>query len=260
MTPTLDVAHSRSGATSQTTVIIIAIAVVGVIMLIGCGAVGLALFLPAVQQAKTAAEITQSKNNLRMQGIALHDYMESHRGFPSNTVFNADGTPTRSWVTELLPYLDQAHLYDQVDQSIAWNNPGNRHIFAQPLEDMTNPLVSETPTTNASGYAEAHYAGNTHMFNGPVAYDLRDIRDGTSNTMLAGEVSGNFAAWGDPGNLRDPIAGLGSGPNQFGPVAGTPGVQILFADGSVQSFSQSVSSDVLEAIAKPDDGLMPSGF
>ena len=39
---------------------------------------------------------------------------------------------------------------------------------------------------------------------------LRDITDGTSNTMMAGEVAVGFKPWGDPSNVRDPAAGDGA--------------------------------------------------
>ncbi len=81
-------------------------------------AILIALLLPAVQQAREAARRSTCKNNLKQIGLALHNYHETHRVFPpsvaspgasssSGIITNATG-----WIM-LLPYLDQATLYQQ---------------------------------------------------------------------------------------------------------------------------------------------------
>ena len=74
-----------------------------------------------------------------------------------------------------------------------------------------------------------------------------------SNTILAGEVSGGFMAWGDPDNRRDPANGMGTGPDQFGEACpGARGVQMLLADGSVRFISENIDPQTLKALASPD--------
>ena len=78
------------------------------------------------------------------------------------------------------------------------------------------------------------------------------MTDGTSNTILAGEVSGGFMAWGDPENRRDPGNGFGTAPNQFGGPEAQRGVQMLLADGSVRFISENINPQTLKALASPD--------
>ena len=86
-------------------------------------AVLIALLLPAVQQAREAARRSQCKNNLKQIGLALHNYHETYTLFPygtANTSSNSGDAPPApvpilnhtGWLM-LLPYLDQAPLYNQ---------------------------------------------------------------------------------------------------------------------------------------------------
>ncbi len=81
-------------------------------------AVLVALLLPAVQQAREAARRTQSKNNLKQMGLAMHNYHDTFNNFPEGTVPSDTLEPHErlSWMYKILPYLDQAPLYNLMSQ------------------------------------------------------------------------------------------------------------------------------------------------
>lgn len=86
-------------------------------------AVLIALLLPAVQQAREAARRTQCKNNLKQLGLALHNYHDTFKVFPFSTlqpswVGSGQIKNTRGFCM-LLPYFDQAPLYNSIDFNIA---------------------------------------------------------------------------------------------------------------------------------------------
>ena len=79
-------------------------------------AILIALLLPAVQQAREAARRTECKNNLHQLGLALHNYHDAHKVFPYAASYNAIGSK-HTWVEFVLPYIDQAPLYNQINFS-----------------------------------------------------------------------------------------------------------------------------------------------
>ncbi|MBT5017958.1 MAG: DUF1559 domain-containing protein, partial [Planctomicrobium sp.] len=87
-------------------------------------AILIALLLPAVQQAREAARRTQCKNNLKQLGLALHNYHDTHGIFPNSMdSYFPGGVPSRSnprnhsWMVMILPFIDQAPLYQSIDFS-----------------------------------------------------------------------------------------------------------------------------------------------
>lgn len=179
-------------------------------------AVLIALLLPAVQQAREAARRTQCKNNLKNIGLALHNYHDSSNVFPY-----AWGSNEELWSAMILPQLDQSGLYN----TLQWVYPGGSQpvnmaacaqvmtVFrcpsmAQPVHENYNGIVGRVPasyrvvadslassddaSTRPAGYNTAVYLSLEQVPLNGIMYGcsrtgIRDVIDGTSNTLMVGE-------------------------------------------------------------------------
>ncbi len=187
-------------------------------------AILIALLLPAVQQAREAARRSQCKNNMKQIGLALHNYHDVFTSFPIGA-----GSKT-IWQWRLLPYVDQApaynatnwngQFYSHVDPCYANNalfidlvvptyicpsSPfGNEALEAHlthhdcgMAQDYVG-ITGATPdpggrvkhcTERVMGWSAGYYCDNGML----IAYRvtrMRDCTDGTSNTMIVAEQSG----------------------------------------------------------------------
>ncbi|WP_417387960.1 DUF1559 domain-containing protein [Gimesia sp.] len=199
----------------------------------------------------TISKRSMSKNNLKQIGLALYGYHEVTHVLPSGGFFNGAGEPQHGWVAQLLPYLDQQALYQTIDFHEPWSADINREPYQTKLPFLLNPGIRRLE--QHTGYQPADYAANNQIFNVNTSMKLRDIKDGTSDTILAGEVSTGIKAWGDPTNFRDPQLGINASPNGFGsPFPG--GAHILLGDGSVRFITDNIDPQILKALSTPNGG------
>lgn len=239
----------------------------------GVGSVGTigvmtALLLPAVQQARTAARRTQSANNLKQLMLAMHNHHDVYRHFPAGTIeASADDPDDRlSWLVSLLPFLEQAALFEQIDRESRWNSDANAEWTGFNITMFLNPAEPDGPA------GRTHYVGMAGI--GPDAANLpvndpkagvfgynrttrlRDITDGTSNTIAITEASADFGPWAKGG--RSTIRGLTKEPYINGPDGiGSRfpgGMNAALSDGSVRFLSENIDPDVLKALITINGG------
>ncbi|MCA9114388.1 MAG: DUF1559 domain-containing protein [Planctomycetaceae bacterium] len=104
-------------------------------------AILIALLLPAVQQAREAARRSQCRNNLKQIGLALHNYHDAHNGFPMGSWYYI--TRGSSWRFSILPYLDQAPLYNT-----ATSGSLNFYPVGNAAHDLTDYNAATLPMLN----------------------------------------------------------------------------------------------------------------
>jgi hypothetical protein len=248
------------------------LAVVILMFVAGIAAVGLthqtvwlAIAPEPLMEIKSVRELSaksQSINNLRQIGLAVHNYESSFKKLPPGTLFDAQGRALHGWQTMILPYLEHEKIFNQINRNLPWHHPENRLPFQRFVPAYMNPGADQQ--TSPEGYALSHYAGNVHVWRTDVPLQLQtDFPDGASNTILAGEAQANFKPWGHPANWRDPGLGINTTPDGFGnPRHGAAvnalsrrfedeGAHFVMGDASVRFISDKVSPEILKALAMP---------
>lgn len=265
-------------------------------------AILVALLLPAVQQAREAARRTSCKNNLKQMGLAFHNYHDSHSSFPIGNTAVVAGRGTY-WTAQamLMPFYEQTNLYRELDfgrycfgslETRAVINQGG--IIIENFQCPSDPNSNKTwrPYGGYGRHMPTNYLGiigtRTHSstrvpmpdyHNGMLFVGsnvkIRDVTDGTSSTLIAGErgIPDNVeygwvlcAAGSDPGgsgnwdNLLYMRYGLyeGNGKSSihlrhfWSNHAG--GSQFLLTDGSVRFLNYSTNFGILQSLSTRGGG------
>jgi hypothetical protein len=196
--------------------------------------------------ALDAARKIESKNKMKELTIGVHNYHETHGKFPQSAIVGPDGKTTHSWRVALLPFIGQNALYNQYKLDEPWDSPANQKVMSQ------MPAVYRHPNDLGSSTNAAYFGlvgPDTAMGDSTKATAMRDITDGTSNTILFVESKRNIP-WTKPEDI--PFATGGPIPQMGGHHNG--GYHIALADGAVRFLSASVDQNTLRNLINRKDG------
>jgi hypothetical protein len=169
-----------------------AFSVFQLVVLVGIGSVGLAMFFPAIMKARQAAARARRANNMRQVGIAVNNFDAQTGKLPPGVDEN-----NFSALTMLLPYIEQNDLYTKIDFKKSVDDKENlalaktRIDLFQSPSDPRKQVNDDFPGTNIllCAGSEAALDGNNNVFcRNPKGLTLANIPDGTSNTMMAAET------------------------------------------------------------------------
>ncbi|WP_406697239.1 DUF1559 domain-containing protein [Singulisphaera sp. Ch08] len=187
-------------------------------------AVLIGLLLPAVQAAREAARRMQCSNNLRQMGLAMHSYHATHEVFPPGYITGTQTSQPNSpetgpgwgWGAMLLNNLEQTAAYNAANFRLPITVPASLTIRTISLSVFLCPsstggsgpvvLKDAAGTTLVTDLSPSQYvasagqleveefpAQNNGLFYRNSRNGVRDITDGTSTTLMAGERSRNTA-------------------------------------------------------------------
>jgi prepilin-type N-terminal cleavage/methylation domain-containing protein/prepilin-type processing-associated H-X9-DG protein len=259
--------------------LLLAMAIIGVL---------LSLLVPALLNARMTARRASCRNNLVQLGIALYNYESSMKVFPPGIV-NPPGPVWNEpvgyhvgWNVQLLPFVDQAPLWQQFNPQYGIYDPGNAnlaglsipgHSCPASVNDLSGGLFA-TSYAGCSGGADVPLKqDNNGIFFLNSAISSTQIHDGHSNTIMVGEriagqvPSGSDLGWssGTSASLRNsgiplnqPHQSListdeGDGIGGFGSDH-EGGAMFLFADGSVVFLNNNIDPDTFSRMGNRNDG------
>ncbi len=146
--------------------LLVVIAIIGILV---------ALLLPAIQAAREAARRSQCMNNIRQIGIAMMNHESARKELPVGATQRYGANPTTgqpytqnptmfSWVSLLMPYLEEAALHSQVN----WKLPLDDRNTSTPadtghhiqFQSYLCPSDTRVGITNSWYGARGNYAGN----------------------------------------------------------------------------------------------------
>jgi prepilin-type N-terminal cleavage/methylation domain-containing protein/prepilin-type processing-associated H-X9-DG protein len=276
--------------------LLVVIAIIGVLI---------ALLLPAVQSVREAARRAQCVNNLMQLSVAVQHYEAAHLVLPPGVVDTkgpiqaAPNGYHYSWIAQLLPYLDQRNVFNNLNFRESVYDASNVTTRKTSINILLCPSDSAS-RSNADDFALTNYAGCYHDAEAPIdttnngvfflnsKLRLDDISDGLSNTIFLSEkrreptelgwASGTRASLrntGTPLNGWGSAAAIGSSrraPSATGAATpGSPlwvggfasshpgGANFAFGDGSVRFIKTMTSATVYTLLGSRADGQMIQG-
>ncbi len=70
-------------------------------------------------------------NNMKRLGLAMHNHHDAYSEFPGPAITDDSGKPLLSWRVKLLPFVEEAPLYDQFHLDEPWDSPHNKQFIDQ---------------------------------------------------------------------------------------------------------------------------------
>jgi prepilin-type N-terminal cleavage/methylation domain-containing protein len=204
--------------------LLVVIAIIGILV---------ALLLPAVQMARESARRTECNNHIRQVMLGLHTYHDTHKRLPPGGTGPANASnQDLSFHTRILEFIEQAPLYQKHNftNGIHHHTAGQTYVlnfnrFRVPIfycpsgehEDAISNTAGKTmhyqgvmgpeglwpghPTNSQRPYSATSTGQGGFARQGTLGPNtktrLADLRDGTSNTLVVGELS-----WADSNSYR----------------------------------------------------------
>jgi hypothetical protein len=212
--------------------------------------------MPLFEPSHRPSRRSECKNALKQIGLALHNYHDAYDSFPPAYIADEHGRPMHSWRVLILPFLDAHDLYTRYDFSVPWNHPHNRYVLEH-MPDVFHCPSDESHPEHATNYFAAF--GPDCVFNAISPTPIREMTDGTSDTILVGEAVGLNVPWTMPADIDIEQHPRINEPGGFG-SAHELGAHFLLGDGSVRYIQETLSEEILRNLFRRNDGNMIPDF
>lgn len=207
---------------------------------------------PLAAKAYESAATMQSVNSLKQIMLAMHNFHDAKKSFPPQAILSKDGKKLLSWRVAILPYLDAGALHGEFKLDEPWDSEHNRKLIAKMPAVYGSNLMPKAKTQ--AGFTPFVVpVGEGTCFGKPEGVPLKDITDGTSNTICVVQAIPSAVEWTKPADwdvdFNQPAKGWRRGP--LDPKEMLPAG---YGDGSVHRIPAATPDDTLRFLLKMADG------
>jgi Protein of unknown function (DUF1559) len=193
----------------------------------------------------TDEQLTKARDNLQQIALAFHNYHDTYGHLPVNEL-SKDKKSLLSWRVQILPFIEQDHLYKQFKLDEPWDSDNNKKLIDK-IPDLYVPVRGRAD----KGMTFYQVFGGKHgLFKPGEKPGLATIPDGTSNTFMIAEAA-KPVIWTKPDDMvfdgKDVPALGGMFEGKFHAAMG---------DGSIRRFRKGVEASTLKALIDPADGMV----
>ncbi len=191
--------------------------------------------------AAQRAERTVVRNHLKQLALAMHNFHDVYKHFPSAAIRDAQGRPLLSWRVALLPFLEENQLYKQFHLDEPWDSEHNKAL----IRKMPSVFAPHSPRLRAEGKTTLLVpVGKQTIFGPPEGVSIREIIDGTSTTIMIVDADEARAVdWTKPADLN--VDGVDAKQAVYGT---RKEVVCAFADGSAHVLGPALTAEQVRAL------------
>ncbi len=151
------------------------------------------ILAPPIRKTLQDTQQRSRMNKFKQITLAMLNYESANKSYPARCSVSEDGRPLLSWRVHILPYLEQSELYDRFHLDEPWDSEHNKQLI---------PLMPEVYADPDPALADRNAQGRTTfvvptglgtVFEGMEGTPIKEVTDGTSNTILLIEVKPSAA-------------------------------------------------------------------
>jgi hypothetical protein len=192
-------------------------------------------------RADDAEAKKQSVKNMKELALALLNFRDTYDTFPPHPVLQKDlAKRLYSWRVDILPFIERHDLWTQIKEKEPWDSEGNKKLLDK-MPKIYAPVTGDSKEKNLTHYQII--VGGGAMFDSKKRVKIKDITDGTSNTIMIVEAE-EAVPWTKPADLiYDPEKPL----PKFGGLF-KDGFHVAFADGTVHFIKKGTDEKLIRAL------------
>jgi hypothetical protein len=157
---------------------------------------GSCCLLPDIDGGVVVARRAVCSYNMKQLGLAVLNYEDAKKEFPTVYVRDKDGKKQFSWLVNLLPRMEYNTIYDALNKNEPWDSSSNAAVLPPNISEFQCPSAKRGKNDHSSSYIAIIGRGTIWKVDG--AKTVADLPQGRSNAIIAVETVDSKKHWAEP--------------------------------------------------------------